>query len=90
MLSAIDIAKYILSKSQPEDGDIISNLKLQKMLYYSQGFHLAIHKKPLFSDEISHWNHGPVVPTVYAIYQKYAASALPIPDDFDVSVGVLF
>ena len=42
------IAKYILCLSDPKVGDVISNLKLQKLLYYAQGFHLAIYGKPLF------------------------------------------
>ncbi len=38
---ALDIANKIISKTDLEHGDTISNLKLQKMMYYQQGFHLA-------------------------------------------------
>lgn len=43
----------------------ITNLKLQKMLYFAQATHLALFDKPLFKDEIQAWSLGPVVPTVY-------------------------
>lgn len=81
MLKALNVAHYFLKElSQPaKDGDIISNLKLQKLLYYSQGIHLAIHDKALFSDEIYKWKLGPVVKTVYDHYRKYGSNALPVP-----------
>ncbi len=68
---AKDIADAILLKSDVETGDIISNLKLQKLLYYVQGFHLAIHNKKIFGEEIEAWQYGPVVPV---IYQEFKAN----------------
>lgn len=51
-----------------EHGDLISNLKLQKLLYYSQAWYLAINIKPLFKDKIQAWVNGPVQPDVLARY----------------------
>lgn len=82
MATASDVAKYILTLSQPEEGDYVSNLKLQKLLYYAQGFHLALRGRPLFQDSIQAWPHGPVVPGVYHIYKDNGSSAIPIPMDF--------
>ncbi len=76
MFNAEDVAQYILSSRDSEDP--ISHLKLQKLLYYCQGFHLAIFDKPLFKEAIHHWDHGPVVPQVYNIYKSYGSSSLPI------------
>ena len=45
---ALDIANKIISKTDLEHGDTISNLKLQKMMYYQQGFHLAYFGTPLY------------------------------------------
>lgn len=86
MTTASQVAEYILSNSNPQEGDIISHLKLQKLLYYCQGFHLAIRNAPLFSESIHHWDHGPVVPDLYYQYKKYGNAALPIPENFDDSV----
>lgn len=71
------IARYFLSIHDEDSGELISNLKLQKLLYYSQGFYIALYDHPLFSDQIYAWMHGPVVKTVYQIYAKYGATALP-------------
>ncbi len=84
MYSASQIAKYFLVLSDPDEaGDLVSNLKLQKLLYYSQGFHLATGGSRLFSDHIEAWTHGPVVPRIYREYSHYGASAIPRPSDFD-------
>lgn len=64
-------------------GDNITNLKLQKLVYYAQGFCLAITDEPLFPDPIEAWMHGPVVPDLYFRYQPYGATPLATPDDFD-------
>jgi uncharacterized phage-associated protein len=55
------LPRHFLKLSQPDIGDVISNLKLQKLLYYAQGFYLAIYGKALFEEDIVAWEHGPVV-----------------------------
>lgn len=75
-----EIAKKILSKACPECGDIITNMKLQKMLYYMQGFHLACFNLPLFEDDIEAWMYGPVVPSIYEEYKSYGSSGIPYPE----------
>lgn len=82
MLSCFAIAEYFLAKTDESAGDLVSNLKLQKLLYYAQGFHLALFARPLFPDAIEAWTHGPVVPPVYHMYKGYGSSAIPIPADF--------
>lgn len=66
---AIDIAKYIIKKAQDSDNPV-TNLKLQKLLYYAQGWYLANFGKALFSDPIEAWKYGPVVPSVYQLYKE--------------------
>lgn len=76
MITASNLAKYIIvccsggSKS-------ITNLKLQKLLYYAQAWHLALRSTPLFNDRIEAWVHGPVVPVVFREYRDFKWSALP-------------
>lgn len=48
MATVFDVARYILSRQDQNAGDTISNMKLQKLVYYAQGFALAITGKPLF------------------------------------------
>ncbi len=83
MVSPLVVAQYILSLSDPEAGDLISNLKLQKLLYYCQGFHLALTNRCLFEEDILKWTHGPVVPSVYDHYREFGSGAIPVPTDAD-------
>lgn len=71
MYNVLEIAHKILNKAtQTEFEEPISNLKLQKLLYYMQGFHLAYFDTPLFDDDIEAWMYGPVVPCVYNHFKK--------------------
>ena len=77
---ALDIAKKLIFKAQndePNGGERLTNLKLQKLLYYQQGFHLAFFGTPLFAEDVEAWMYGPVVPAVYDEYSAYGYSALP-------------
>lgn len=56
----IDAADYILAVKGS-----MSAMKLQKLLYYSQAWHLVWEEKPLFEEEIQAWANGPVVPFLY-------------------------
>ncbi len=53
-------------------GDPLSNLKLQKLLYYAQAWHLAIFDTPLFDEKIEAWVHGPVVVSEYRRFKGWA------------------
>ena len=81
MKSAMLIANGILKMSEPEVGDSISNLKLQKLLYYIQGFSLAIYGKPMFKEDIVAWEYGPVVKEVYYKFNKFGSDAIKIPEN---------
>ena len=87
MVAATDVANVFLKHAQPEVGDTVSNLKLQKLLYYAQGFHLALNDgSPLFNEPITSWSYGPVVEEVYHKYKQYGSDSLPIPEDIDTSM----
>lgn len=47
-------------------GGRVEALKLQKLMYYCNGWSLALRNKALFSDETQAWKHGPVIPSIYA------------------------
>jgi len=69
--NVLDIANKLLAKAyNSEIEELMSNMKLQKMLYYEQGFHLAKFGTPLFDDDIEAWMYGPVVPKVYNHYKE--------------------
>ena len=73
--NAIDLARYIISKCSKEHCSI-SNLQLQKILYYIQVEWLSKNNEPLFNNDICAWQFGPVVPDVYYLYNGYGASKI--------------
>jgi uncharacterized phage-associated protein len=81
--NASTIARWFLAWADSEEEGALSNLKLQKLLYYAQGHHLARFGAPLFADEIQAWAHGPVVPAVYRQYKDHGSNAIPFTEDFD-------
>lgn len=83
--SALDVAKYIVSKCTT-DGMPISNLQLQKILYYIQTEFLKT-SSALFYDEFEAWQFGPVVPEVY--YQYCGFGAIPINMSYDIKLEQL-
>jgi uncharacterized phage-associated protein len=80
--SATTIAKWFIAWAEAEDAEI-TNLKLQKLLYYAQGHHLAIYGEPLFSDPIQAWSHGPVVKDVYHQVKHFGRGVVELPPDDD-------
>lgn len=57
-------------------GETITNLKLQKLLYYAQAWHLVFVQDPLFPEAIEAWVHGPVVPAVFRRFREYRWSPI--------------
>jgi uncharacterized phage-associated protein len=83
-LTALDIARYLLGTLDEDSGEDMTSLKLQKLLYYAQGFYLAMHDcEPLFDDPIEAWQHGPVVPAVYQVFKDNGRSPIARPAPFD-------
>jgi uncharacterized phage-associated protein len=85
MVSCYDVAQYFLAKADEDAGDLISNLKLQKLLYYAQGCALVLWGRPLFPEPMEAWVHGPVVPALYHEYKGYGAGPIPPPTTLDFS-----
>ena len=77
--SAMTVAKWFVAWAEAEDADL-SNLKLQKLLYYAQGHHLARTGEPLFHETIEAWSHGPVVPQVYRAFKEFGSSDIRLPE----------
>ncbi|NJN22715.1 MAG: SocA family protein [Leptolyngbya sp. RL_3_1] len=70
MLSCFDIADYFVCLAN-ETGSFVSNLKLQKLVYYAQAWHLALYQQPLFPEDFQAWVHGPVIPSLYQKYKSF-------------------
>lgn len=78
--SAVELSKYIITKCARENKPI-SNLQLQKILYFIQKEYLQKKGVPAFNDPIEAWRFGPVVPEAY--YFFCGAGAMPITDIYE-------
>jgi len=78
VLSCFDIADYFIWIAN-ETGSFISNLKLQKLVYYAQAWYIALHNNPLFEEDFEAWVHGPVIPSLYQKYKSFGWQ--PISED---------
>ncbi|MDE7303533.1 MAG: DUF4065 domain-containing protein [Oscillospiraceae bacterium] len=79
-LSALDVAKWlIVYNNSQESADLLTDLKLQKLLYYAQGIAIKYTGKPLFNENLVAWDWGPVVPEVYNKYKKYGKNPIDEP-----------
>ena len=80
MYNVLDIAKYIIFYCRRR-GYLITNLKLQKLLYFIQAEFLVSIGAPCFNEEIEAWDFGPVVPEVYHEYKSFGNSNIILPED---------
>jgi uncharacterized phage-associated protein len=82
--TAMDVANWFTQWADFNDADL-SNMKLQKLLYYAQGHYLAFFGEPLFDEELEAWSHGPVVPSVYRAFKENGSGDIPPTPSFDLS-----
>jgi uncharacterized phage-associated protein len=81
----MEVARYFLWLACNQGDELISNMKLQKLMYYAQGYHLAKYDSPLFDGVIEAWDHGPAVREVYGAYKDHGRQGIPCPDGFRIS-----
>jgi len=79
-VTALDVAAYMIQLANEIDENDLTNLKLQKLLYFAQGRYLAKTGTPLFDEEIEAWQYGPVVRSVYNEYKSCGAFPITLFD----------
>ena len=81
MIDCLNVARYFIIRAYEDAIEAeMTNMKVQKLLYYAQSLHLALYNEPLFAEEIQAWRYGPVCPPAYKFYSEFEAKQLPIPD----------
>lgn len=82
-LNSVDeIAQWFIWRSG-DVGDPITNLKLQKLVYYAQAWRIALTGEPLFEGDFQAWVHGPVNKPLYQQYKRFRWN--PIDDDMEAA-----
>lgn len=87
MYSALEVAKYVIDRCN-ELNRSISNLKLQKILYFIQIEFLVTLNTVCFKEAIEAWDFGPVVPVVYHEYKVYGSASIPC-DQVGIPVSII-
>ncbi len=76
MYNVLDVAKYVINYSH-DVGASITNLKLQKILYYIQAAFLVKKQERCFGERIVAWELGPVSIETYNMYKHYGREEIP-------------
>lgn len=74
-MNVLDLSEYVIRHAH-ENEKSITNLKLQKTLYYLQGYSLRCFDECAFDEIIKNWQYGPVAPMAYFEYSIYGAYPL--------------
>jgi uncharacterized phage-associated protein len=65
------VTNSLLQRGFREARGDMSPMKIQKLLFYLNGWHLAVHGQPAIDTPFEPWDYGPVVPTVYRELRDY-------------------
>lgn len=79
-MKSLELAKYILGKSTKD----LSNLELQKTLYFTEIEYIKKFDKHLIDDDFEAWQYGPVAKDVYWEYRNYGANSINKPQDKEI------
>lgn len=86
MATALNVAKYFLTKVDRDAGDLITQLKLQKLVYYAKAWSLAINEKSIFDETLEAWINGPVAPSVWTEFKEYKIKSIPAPSEYEIEI----
>lgn len=64
---------YAFVKKGIDEGLFVTQMKLQKLVYFAQGAHLAKYHKPLLNENFQAWKYGPVIPEIYQDFKFYGS-----------------
>ena len=64
------VANFLLTECR-ERGDVLTNLKLQKLLFYAQAWYLVLKNEPLFHEDFQAWVHGPALLSQYRRFKEF-------------------
>jgi uncharacterized phage-associated protein len=71
----IDVVRYLVYKCSFY-GDLITNLKMQKLLYYVYVWCLVREGEVCFKHKFQAWPNGPVLPVVYRKLKQFGAAPI--------------
>lgn len=74
--SAMAVANTFIRRMKENRLADLTPMKLQKLLYFAQGWHLEHYRVPLIDDFFARWTYGPVIPSLYHDFKEYGAGQI--------------
>lgn len=81
MLNANDVANFFIEVGSYNDNTEMTNARINKLLYFAQGWHLALKGTPLFNEDFEAWDYGPIINSIYQKYKSHKKGLITKPDD---------
>lgn len=82
------VANAIIQKARA-NGENVTPLKLQKLLYYVCGYYAAAYSNPVVDHTFEAWDYGPVVPSIYREFKHYGNQPITgLATDIDFESGI--
>lgn len=82
------VANSFLYRARHVSCEDVTPLKIQKLVYFLHGWHLAVRNQPAVGERFEAWPYGPVIPSLYHEFKANGSS--PIKDyatDIDPQTG---
>jgi uncharacterized phage-associated protein len=83
---ATAVANEFLTIAKAE-GEDLTPMKVQKLVYFAHGWFLALTGQPLISDRIQAWQYGPVIPSLYQAFREYGNTPIGTPAFAPAQIG---
>lgn len=84
MAKVQDVADFFIQlANEDKEAHDMTNLRLNKLLYFAQGHYLAMYDEPLFEEDFQLWEFGPVVRCIYDEYKSLGSSPITKYEDMD-------
>ena len=77
MEDVVKVASYICNRYQKEFGTRIDEMKLHKLLYFTQRECIVQTGKPMFDATFHAWLYGPVLPGIRSLYKHDMLHDMP-------------
>lgn len=83
MIDVRTAAKYLIQRYKQESDSAMDEMKLHKLLYFTQRESFVLLGKPMFPDKFEAWKYGPVMRCLRkAHWESQVPSALPADSEY--------
>jgi uncharacterized phage-associated protein len=79
-MNIFEATKFLVFNAEASEDDM-TNMRLNKLLYFAHGIHLANYGEPLFEEPVEAWTFGPVFPDIYHRFNKFGRMPIMLEDN---------